>query len=194
MPKQITEYFAILKNSLGRITGTDSRGKIYPCGEAVRRAIALLGSQAKKGGRLFFIGNGASASIASHQAVDFWKNTRIPALSFNDAALLTCISNDYGYAHVFEKPVELFMTPRDVLVAISSSGESQNIVNAALAARRRKSKILTLTGFRPSNRLKQLGDFNFHVPAAEYGFVEVSHHAILHCMQDMISKKRLNNQ
>src|SRR3989338_10285965 len=90
---------------------------------------------ARYGGKLLFIGNGASASIASHMAVDFWKNAGIKAFSFNDAVTLTCLSNDYGYRHVFEKPICVFGDKKDLLIAISSSGQSENILRAAIAAK-----------------------------------------------------------
>ncbi|MCG3175107.1 MAG: Phosphoheptose isomerase [Candidatus Omnitrophica bacterium] len=188
--QRIRDYYAELKRSMDGIIGTDGNGAAFACDEAIERLVTLVTDQAAAGGKLYFIGNGASASIASHQAVDFWKGTGIPSLCFNDAALLTCISNDYGYPSVFEKPVELFLGPQDVLVAISSSGESENILRAVSAARRKGSKVLTLSGFKESNRLRKLGDLNLYVPATDYGPIEVTHHSILHCALDTLMRQR----
>lgn len=187
--QRVRDYYVQLKRSMDGIIGTDTAGVAYACDEAIERLVTLVKARAAAGGKLYFIGNGASASIASHQAVDFWKGTGIPALCFNDAALLTCISNDFGYASVFEKPVEQFMKPQDVLVAISSSGESENILRAVAAARRRGSTVLTLSGFKETNRLRKLGDLNLYVPAGDYGPIEVTHHSILHCALDMLIRQ-----
>ena len=84
-----------------------------------------------KAPRLFFIGNGGSAAIASHMAADFAKNGGVPALAFNDGASLTCLANDYGYEQVFALPLRQHMRSGDCLIAISSSGKSVNILNAA---------------------------------------------------------------
>ena len=156
----------------------------------VAKGAALLDQRTKAGCKLMFIGNGASAAISSHMATDFWKTGGMRALAFNDPAGLTCIGNDYGYHHLFEKPVEMFADAGDVLVAISSSGRSENILRAAHAAKARGCHVLTLSGFAADNPLKQLGDGNFHVPVESYGLVEVLHHSICHCLLDAIVASR----
>ena len=108
------------------------------------------------------------------------------AIAFNDAALLTCISNDFGYRHVFEKPIEMFAQKGDVLVAISSSGQSENILRAVEAAKKRGCEVLTLSGFAADNPLRGKGSLNFYVSSNSYGHVEVVHHAICHCILDTI--------
>ncbi len=138
------------------------------------------------GGKLMFIGNGGSAAIASHQAVDYWKNGGLRAMAFNDASLLTCISNDYGYERVFSEPIRKFAQAGDLLVAISSSGRSPNIVGAADAARDTKCSIITLSGFDPNNPLRSKGDLNFHIPSHSYGLVEITHLSLLHAMLEEI--------
>ena len=138
------------------------------------------------GNKLMFIGNGASAAISSHMSTDFWKNGGIRAVAFNDCSGLTCIGNDYGYTHVFEKPVEMFADQDDILVAISSSGSSPNILRGVEAARTKGCAVITLSGFKPDNPLRALGDLNFYVPAQSYGPVEVLHHAVCHCILDIL--------
>ena len=137
----------------------------------------------KSGGRLFFIGNGGSAAIASHMAVDYTKNGGVRALALNDAATLTCFGNDYGYDRVFEKQLEFQATKRDGVVVISSSGRSLNIVGAAQKAHEIGCRyVVTLTGMNPNNKLRQLGHVNFYVPSMDYGVVEIAHLTLLHSM------------
>src|SRR3989338_9173856 len=166
MKKSIREYFRTLKSVFDKIIATGRGSKIYQFEEAIDISMCMIVRQASFGGKLFFIGNGASASIASHMATDFWKNAGIRALSFNDSSLLTCISNDYGYSRVFEKPIEAFAENNDILIAISSSGKSENILRAVSAAKKRRLKIITFSGFNNSNPLRSLGDINFYVPLA----------------------------
>ena len=136
--------------------------------------------------KVIFIGNGGSAAIASHQAVDYWKNGGVAAIAFNDASLLTCISNDFGYDRVFAEPVLRFASAGDVLIAISSSGQSANILSAVTAAREMKCEVITLSGFSNTNPLRKEGELNFYVPSASYGIVEVSHLTVLHAMLEEI--------
>lgn len=113
------------------------------------------------------------------------------ALSFNDPAQLTCLSNDYGYKYVFEKPIKVFAAEGDILVAISSSGKSENILKAVSAARKIECKIITMSGFKPDNPLRAGGDVNFYVSSTSYGFVEVIHQAICHCILDLIIERKV---
>lgn len=188
--KNIKKYFTVLKNIFDKVEVADDSGKKLQFEKAVEKSIQLIINQSSNGCKLLFIGNGASASISSHVATDFWKNCGIKALSFNDSSLLTCISNDFGFQHVFEKPIEMFANPGDILIPISSSGESENIIRATKIAQEKGLKIITLSGFSKSNRLRKLGDINFYVPREEYGFVEIVHTAICHCFIDMIIKNK----
>jgi D-sedoheptulose 7-phosphate isomerase len=112
------------------------------------------------------------------------------AVSFNDGALLTCVGNDFGYAHVFEKPIEMFADSGDVLIAISSSGRSENILRAAAAGARTGCRVITLSGFGADNPLRRLGELNFYLPSDSYGYVEITHLAICHCILDTIIAAR----
>ncbi len=141
-----------------------------------------------QGARIIFIGNGGSAAIASHMAADWMKNGKLPTLCFNDPAALTCISNDLGYENVFSLPLQYHARLGDVLFAISSSGESESILNAVECARTACLNIVTLSGFEPTNRLRGMGGVNFYVPSKNYGTVEVTHLAILHSLLDEVSE------
>jgi len=139
------------------------------------------------GNKIIFVGNGGSAGIASHLAIDFSKNGGLRALAFNDASALTCLGNDLGYENVFAKQLEFHARPGDVLVAISSSGRSPNILGAVKMARQRDCKVVTYSGFSENNDLRRTGDVNFYVRGQdkEYGFVEVAHLALCHAVLDI---------
>ena len=134
---------------------------------------------------MIFIGNGCSAAIASHMAIDYTKNGGIRAMAMNDGSALTCLSNDLGYENVFAKQLEMHARQGDLLVAISSSGSSENILPAVGTARERGCAVITLSGFSPNNPLRQMGDLNLYVPSGEYGFVEVTHLSLCHAMLDL---------
>jgi len=192
MRKLAENYYKDLLSLINSIRATDSEANILDFYSGIEMACGLILSRANSGNKIIFIGNGASASISSHMATDFWKNGGVKAISFNDSSLLTSISNDYGFKYVFEKPIEMFTDPRDVLFAISSSGESENILRGATAAKEKGLKLITLSGFNELNPLRELGDINFYVPVSHYGYVEVIHTAICHCLIDIIISNRSN--
>lgn len=138
----------------------------------------------QRNNKIILIGNGGSAAIANHLATDFWKRAGIRATSFSDSSMLTCVSNDFSYAEVFSKPIEQFADEHDLLFAISSSGNSPNILNGVQEARRQGCMAITLSGFSPSNALRHAGDLNLFIPGAEYGWVEIGHTVILHYLCD----------
>lgn len=141
------------------------------------------------GGKVFFIGNGGSAAIASHMTADFMKNGRMKTYSLYDNAVITCMGNDYGYEYVFSKTLDFLLEEGDLLVAISSSGNSQNIINAVDVADRKKAKVVTLSGFGVDNKIYARGEVNVHVPISEYGVVESVHNLILQQVVDEILKR-----
>src|SRR5438132_872687 len=158
--------------------------------EGLERAVSILLEQTRRGLKVMFIGNGASAAIGSHQALDYWKNGGMRAVTFNDLALLTAVSNDFSYAEVFEKPIEMFADVGDILLAISSSGRSENILRGADAARKQGCRVITFSGFRSDNPLRSRGELNFYVPSMSYGHVEVTHLALSHTLVDTIIDRR----
>ncbi len=190
MKDAIRENRQSLKELFDGVIATNAGGITFILDEALHNSIKMIIEQARVGGKLLFIGNGGGASIASHMAVDFWKNAGIRAVAFNDSSLLTSVSNDYGYEHVFEKPIEMFTEPGDTLIAISSSGQSENILLAVKAARAKGAKIITLSGFDKDNPLRNLGNVNFYVPSENYGHVEIVHLSICHCLVDTIIEKK----
>ena len=106
-------------------------------------------------------------------------------MAFNDPSALTCLGNDLGYENVFAKQIDFHARPGDLLVGISSSGRSPNILNAVKSARARNCKVVTYSGFTEDNPLRSVGDINFFVHSKEYGFVEVAHLALCHAVLDI---------
>jgi len=137
-------------------------------------------------GRLFLAGNGASASMASHFATDLAKNAGIRTQVFTDLSLLTALGNDIAYEAVFAEPLRWYAEAGDILVAISSSGNSPNIVQAVLAAKELGLTVVTLSGMRPDNRIRGLGELNLYLPAPTYGLAESCHAFLLHCWMDQL--------
>jgi len=132
----------------------------------------------------FFVGNGASATMASHMAVDATKNAGIKAMTFNEASFLTAIGNDIGYEEVFELPLKRYGHQGDLLTTISSSGNSPNVVRAIACARAVGIRVVTLSGMKPGNKSRSAGDLNYYIPASTYGIVESAHAVLLHCWMD----------
>jgi len=136
--------------------------------------------------KVIFCGNGGSAAMASHCAVDLTKNAGIKAINFNEADLITCFANDFGYENWISNALRFYGEENDVVVLISSSGRSQNIINAAEYAKKNSINIVTFSGFDDDNPLKSLGDINFWVDSNAYNIVEMTHHIWLLAIVDMI--------
>lgn len=146
-----------------------------------------LAVQTRQAGRkLMFAGNGASASISSHGAVDFTKQGRVRAVDFNEPNLITCFSNDFGYENFMAKAVEFYADPGDVLVLISVSGRSPNAVAAATYARNHGLKVVSFTGSAADNPLRSLSDIDFWVDSRAYNVVECVHMIWLTTVVDML--------
>lgn len=183
--KLLINYMKTLESVVTSAIATDAHGTVL----ALEDAVCEVGRQMRvthdRGNRLFFIGNGGSASISSHMATDYSKNGGMRASALTDGSVLTCLGNDYGYEHVFDKQIEWHARAGDILVAISSSGRSINILNGVRAARNMNCSVYTLSGFGADNPLRVMGDLNFYLANGEYGFVEVGHLALLHCVLDI---------
>ena len=185
MQSEIKNYFRILADLPDRAVITDREGERLEMAAFVDAVIDLTQEAGGRGHKVMFIGNGGSAAIASHMAIDFAKNGGIPAMAFNDGPALTCLGNDLGFDQIFAHQIELHGRPGDVLFAISSSGNSADIVNGVSAAREAGCAVVGLSGFQPDNKLRRLGDLNFYVPSDEYGFVELMHQIICHAIFDI---------
>lgn len=142
-----------------------------------------------KRSQLFFVGNGGSSAIAMHMTADFMKNGGMNTCSLYDTAVITCLGNDYGYEYIFSRSIDVLAREEDLLVAISSSGSSENIINAIKSARDKGVVVITFTGFNSDNFVKHMGDLNVYVPCMQYGIVESIHNLILQQIVDLIVEK-----
>lgn len=166
-------------------------GKVIELANAINYLISLLSENQANKKRIMVIGNGGSAGIAMHTLADYANAGGFKTLDFYGPALLTCMSNDYGYENVFVKPIEMFAEAGDILFAISSSGKSPNIVKAAEAAKSRGCVVITFSGFGADNPLRRIGKLNFYTPSTHYGFVELAHQTIIHCILDLFIRNKI---
>lgn len=183
-PGLVESYVDTLASTMRTAVATDGHGKNVALDIAIEWSVNIARRVTDQGNKVIFAGNGGSAAIASHMATDYSKNGGLRAWSMNDASMLTCLANDYGYDQVFAKQIEFHGRPGDLLVAISSSGKSANILAAVTAARKLGCSVLTMSGFAPDNPLRATGDMNLYLNSTSYGFVEIGHLALCHAIVD----------
>ena len=180
--KHKNEFLQALENVLLQANGTN-----VAISEWLDQVHKLLGNVKKSGKKIFLIGNGASSAMSSHYAADLTKNAGINSYSLTDGALLTCFSNDFSYQTAFSEMLKRYMNEGDVLFGISSSGKSENIVNAAeyVKVNIPEAKIITCTGFKKNNPLMLIGDLNLYIDNSDYGIVESAHAYYIHLIIDL---------
>lgn len=183
-----TKYLRTLSQLMLSMEATDQLGAALTIDEGADRAVRMMLSVQAASRKVMLTGNGGSAAIASHVQSDLCKAVGVRALVFTEQPLLMALSNDLGYEHVFEQPVQLWAEPDDLLVCISSSGESENILRAAQASSKAGCRVITLSGFNPDNPLRKMGDLNFYVASDVYGYVESAHAALTHFMTDLAAR------
>ena len=183
------DHVRCMAQHLAALTCTVDRGRVVSAQQAFGLWRKWTDALRRRRGTIYLVGNGASASMASHMAADLAKNGRLHTEVFSDLSLITAISNDMSYEEVFSEPLSRRAEKGDMLVAISSSGRSPNILAAAKLARRLKLTIVTLSGMSADNPLRAMGTLNFHVPAKTYGYVESCHAVVLHHWMDMVEWK-----
>ena len=151
----------------------------------------LIKTTCDYGNKILIFGNGGSAAISSHFSVDLTKNAGLRCVNFNEADLITCFANDYGFERWVEKAIDFYGDEGDLLIVISSSGNSKNMLNGVKAARNGKFKaVVTFSGFKEENPLHQLGDINLWVDSKAYNFVENMHQIWLLAIVDLIIGSR----
>ena len=161
----IKNYFFEINRNLNKISEEDFKNFIY-----------LLKKIKKKDKKVIFVGNGGSAAMASHVSVDFTKASKIRAINFNEADLLTCFANDYGYENWVKEALKAYSQKGDLVVLFSSSGTSRNMINAAKFCQKHNIELVTFTGFKKNNLLSRMGKVNFWVNSKKYNIVEMTHH------------------
>ena len=153
------------------------------------KASAFVNQARQRKAKVIIAGNGGSAAIASHVAVDLTKTIGVRAVNFNEADLLTCLANDFGYEHWVAKALEFYADKGDLVILVSSSGRSANMINGAAMARRMGLPLMTFSGFYPDNPLRRVGDINFWVDSRDYNTVEMTHHIWLLAIADKLAGK-----
>ena len=167
---------------------------IKPNDDIVTKIISVrdvMVSTQKSKNKIMIFGNGGSAAIASHFSVDLTKNAKVRCFNFNESDLITCFSNDYGYEKWVEKAVSFYGDKDDVLIVISASGKSKNMIYGCQAARKKSfSNIITFTGIEKNNPVTKLGDINFWINSKAYNFIENIHQIWLLSIVDLIIGRR----
>jgi D-sedoheptulose 7-phosphate isomerase len=175
-----SEYVQTIADALRRMVVTDHAGAELQAADGMAQWVAMTRATHDRDGHVFIIGNGGSAGMASHMAADAAKNGGLRALALNDPAFLTATANDLSYDQVFSLPLQRLGRTGDMLIAISSSGNSPNIVRAVETFRTIGGASVTLSAKGGDNRARAAGDLNFYVPLPRYGWAESAHQVILH--------------
>lgn len=182
--KYLNDFSSVLEN-------TEATTQNSPTGldEAFSTVVNRLKTVRENGAHVYLVGNGGSSAIVSHAAIDLLNACGFRAHALTDNSLLTCMANDYGYENVFSQPLKTLFDEGDVLVAISSSGKSPNIVNACNEVKAKASTVITFSGFNADNPLRHSGDYNFWLDSKDYGIVEIGHSLLFHHITDKLYNK-----
>ena len=180
------------KNTVESIEITNTKNIEFSLEDDLTEIHKLLVDVQKRERNLYIIGNGGSAAIASHAVIDFMNVGKISAHTLHDPSTLTCMSNDYGYENAFSKILNITLKEEDLLIVISSSGQSKNMTNAVKAAKKNGTTVITLSGFDSKNTLRTLGDINIWINSRDYGMVEIAHQFILHNLADRFIDKQVS--
>ena len=148
----------------------------------------------EKRGSFYFAGNGASASVAEHMSSDCFQNADFATVTCSEVSYITAVSNDVSFEDVFSYKINKTMKNTDMLITISSSGNSPNIVKAIGAAKAKGAYIVTISGMKPDNQSRIAGHLNFYVPTTTYGMVESAHSILLHCWLDLFLDKYMEGR
>ena len=184
MIQSYEDYMRECGKVLADLEITNAKGEMLDRDAGMEQWIDLTRQVTESKNTLFFAGNGASAMMAGHMSADSTKNGGMKSLFLSETSMMTAVSNDISYDEVFAYPVGRFANPKDMLIAISSSGNSRNIIRAIETAKEKGMYVVTLTGLKKDNKARSLGDINLYIPGATYGIVEVCHQAVLHCWLD----------
>src|SRR4051812_42574805 len=163
--------------------------------ESIEQLSEMLYRAYTDGKQVFTLGNGGSASTASHMAADLAKNTigpnmrRFRVVSLNDnAAMMTALANDLGYENVFAEQLINLVRPGDVVIVVSASGNSPNVLNAIRSARSECAEVVALLGF-DGGAAAGMADVTLHVPSRDYGVVEDIHLVMNHILVEYFKER-----
>ena len=168
---------------------SDGRNTVIEIGTALNAWVDKTKALAEDRGVVFFCGNGASATMAEHMSHDCFQNADLLTYSVSETSHITAISNDISFEEIFAYRIRKMCGINDMLITISSSGNSPNIIKAINAAREKGMYVVTISGKSKDNKARKLGDLNFYVPLDTYGLVESAHAVLLHCWLDLYLEK-----
>lgn len=189
------EYIQDVFTGIKNVIVTDQTEKEIPIQEAIDLWSERVKTvRDKKKGLLFFCGNGASATMAEHMSHDWFQNAEVNTTTCAETAHITAISNDLSYKEVFSYRIDRILSERDILVTISSSGNSPNIVKALETGKKKGVYCITFSGKGADNKSRKMGDLNFYVPLDTYGLVESAHAVILHAALDNFLEKYMGGK
>ena len=154
----------------------------------IKKLYKIIINIKKNNKKIIIVGNGGSAAIASHFSVDVTKNGGVRCINFNESDLLTCFANDYGYENWVKQALKFYCDNGDLVILISASGNSKNMINAAKYLKQRNNKLITFTGFNGKNLLSKYGHINLKVNSNKYNFIENTHQYWLLSIVDILSK------
>jgi len=183
----ILNYCADINKALSNAKFSGYNQKEMSYDSAVEAMVSAIRNVREQNKKLIFVGNGGSAAIVGHMTLDFTKAGKTRSICFNDGPFLTMLGNDFGFENSFAEAINMHANKGDVLIAISSSGKSPNVLNAVAAAKNKGCEVITLSGFDPTNPLFQSGHVNLHLNSFSYGIVETAHETFLHCLLDHIA-------
>lgn len=182
-------YFDDIKEALNQLIATDGNGNVLDTDEALEKWVDVCEEKRKERGMFFFCGNGASATMAEHMSHDCFQNADFLTQTCSETSHITAISNDVSYEDVFAYRIGKMLKETDMLITISSSGNSPNVIKAIKTAKELGVFVVTVSGKKEDNQSRRLGDLNFYVPLETYGMVESAHAVLLHCWLDMYLDK-----
>jgi D-sedoheptulose 7-phosphate isomerase len=183
------KYISQFSDVLERMIITNNRFEVSGNDNAVDKITDEILKVKKNNGTVYLVGNGGSSAIVSHASIDLLNTCKVKAVPITDNSQITCFANDYGYENVYSKPLEVLLNSNDLLIAISSSGKSVNIINAVNVATSKNCFALTLSGFLAENPLRKIGTQNIWIESSDYGIVEIGHALILHHITDIVTEK-----
>ena len=180
-PKTEKAWLTNLADTLNSVVCHDVSGQQIEFSAACDKVRDLILAVRAEGRRIYWVGNGGSAALCSHLSQDFFNKLKVRSQVFSDHAQNTCLANDFGYEHAYRIQVERFVEKGDLLIAVSSGGNSKNILNSVEQARSQGARIVALSGFGADNKLRQQKvDVSFYLNSNLYGIVEVGHECIIH--------------
>lgn len=177
----------LFSNLLKKMMCTNVHAETEDTEEGIKHITRLFQRNNDEGGAIYVIGNGGSAAVATHAVTDFVNACHLRAFTLHESSLITCMANDFGYESSFQLILKSVFRKNDILIAISSSGQSPNMQRAAETANSLGGTVITFSGFRQDNILRKMGFLNFWLDSNDYGMVEIGHLFVLHNIADRIS-------